>query len=210
MRIVDSLLFAPKSYCKKSAGSGRLSLFRLLAFVSLIAFIAGTASSQSAGVTVHSGSRTITVGPGEPGAGSRKITGEDFVRQLLGAHNDVRGNLGLPPLQWSKELAAYSEKWAKKLLADNSIAHNSKSPYGENILVTGLGSTPASVVSEWASESGYYTYSTNSCDGDCGHYTQLVWRATLRVGCAMAHNKQREIWVCSYDPAGNFLGERPY
>jgi pathogenesis-related protein 1 len=138
------------------------------------------------------------------------MTGDDFAREMLEAHNNVRSAIGLRPLRWSVELAAYSQKWAKTLVADNSTTHNGKSPYGENIIATGLGSTPSSVVAEWASESRYYTYSTNSCNGDCGHYTQLVWRDTSRVGCGVARNKQREVWVCSYDPAGNYLGEWPY
>ncbi len=190
--------------------SDHRSLLRALAFIGFITFFAGTACSQPAGVTVHSGSRTITVNSGKPAAGSNAMTSEDFARQMLDAHNDVRGGVGLPPLQWSPELAAYAKKWANTLIAKSSTAHNSKSPYGENIIATGLGSTPASVVAEWASESRNYTYSTNSCKGDCGHYTQLVWRMTRKVGCAVAQNRQREVWVCSYDPAGNFLGEWPY
>jgi pathogenesis-related protein 1 len=129
---------------------------------------------------------------------------------MLRAHNKVRTESGLPPLQWSGTLAALSQKWANSLIANNRTAHNAKSPYGENILATGLGSTPSSVVAEWASESQDYTYRSNTCNGDCGHYTQLVWRSTRRVGCAMARNAHREIWVCSYDPPGNFRGEWPY
>lgn len=183
---------------------------RILASAGIIALLAGTAFSQSTAVTVNSGSRTITVSPGKPGPGPLPMTGDDLAREMLGAHNSVRSKVGVPPLQWSPDLAAYSQKWADALIAGNSISHNGRSPYGENIIATGLGSTPALVVAEWASESRYYTYDTNSCSGDCGHYTQLVWRDTRKVGCAAARNKQREIWVCSYDPAGNFLGELPY
>jgi len=165
---------------------------------------------KSADLTVRSGSRTITIRPGGSDFGTRTMTPDDFALEMLNAHNDVRSKVELPPLQWSSELAAYSRKWANSLIANNRTAHNSESPFGENILATGLGSTPASVVTEWASESQNYTYITNTCKGDCGHYTQLVWRSTRNVGCAMAHNKQREVWVCSYDPAGNFRGEWPY
>ena len=44
----------------------------------------------------------------------------------------------------------------------------------------------------------------------CGHYTQVVWRKSLRVGCGMATCGATEVWVCNYDPAGNWDGERPY
>ncbi len=168
----------------------------------------GDDKKQSEELTIHSGSRTITLQSGE--SWSRTMTAGDFSRGMLTAHNNIRAEMKLPLLQWSSELAAYSQKWANALIAKGTAVHNSKSPYGENILVTGLGSTPSSVVTEWASESQNYTYRSNACDGDCGHYTQLVWRSTREVGCGMAHNGQREIWVCSYDPRGNFRGERPY
>ncbi len=161
-------------------------------------------------LTMRSGSKTVTIRSGESASGTRHLSKSGFAPEMLHAHNDVRAEAGLPPLQWSDELAAYSQKWANSLIAKTRTVHNAKSPYGENILVTGLGSTPSSVVTEWASESQDYMYDTNSCKGDCGHYTQLVWRGTRKVGCAMARNGQREIWVCSYDPPGNFVGEWPY
>jgi len=44
----------------------------------------------------------------------------------------------------------------------------------------------------------------------CGHYTQIVWRDTKQVGCGVARDNRREIWVCNYDPPGNWVGHRPY
>jgi hypothetical protein len=44
----------------------------------------------------------------------------------------------------------------------------------------------------------------------CGHYTQIVWRNTKSVGCAVARGKGVEVWVCNYDPPGNYAGQRPY
>jgi uncharacterized protein YkwD len=190
--------------------SKRRSLFRNRVCIGLIAFITAIVLVQSEELTVRSGSKTITIRSGKSDIDSRTMTVDDFIQKMLDAHNDIRCRVGIPPLQWSEELAAYSQKWANSLIANNRTAHNSNSPYGENIIATGLGSTPSSVVTEWASESRNYTYITNSCNGDCGHYTQLIWRSTRKVGCAMAHNNLREVWVCSYDPAGNFRGEWPY
>jgi pathogenesis-related protein 1 len=136
----------------------------------------------------------------------RAIAGE-----MLNVHNTIRSKVNLPPLQWSGELAAYSQKWADTLIARNITDHNPKSPYGENIFVTGPGSTPLKVVQEWASESLDYSYRTNVCAGDdCGHYTQIVWRSSQKVGCGVARNPRREAWVCSYDPPGNYRNEWPY
>ncbi len=134
-----------------------------------------------------------------------------LANEMLTAHNAVRAKLKLPALQWSDELASLSQKWADSLLAQKRFAHNPDSPYGENLfMITGAAATPHMVVRQWASESHDYDYGSNSCSATCGHYTQIVWRHTQRVGCAAARGAGREIWVCSYDPPGNIVGERPY
>ena len=178
--------------------------------IGCIVFIIAIVGVRSEELTVRSGSRTVTIRPGQSNVSSHITTTDDFIRGMLAAHNDLRRELGILPLQWSEELAAYSRKWANSLMASNKTAHNPNSPYGENIFATGPGATPSSVVAEWASESRNYNYTSNSCNGDCGHYKQLVWRSTRKVGCAMAHNNQREVWICSYDPPGNLRGGWPY
>jgi pathogenesis-related protein 1 len=141
---------------------------------------------------------------------SRAQSPSTIAREMLTIHNAIRAGVQLPPLRWSSELAAFSQKWADSLLAKSRPAHNPDSPYGENIFVAGAGCSPSMVVKEWASEARDYSYRTNSCISDCGHYTQIVWRQTRRVGCAVAHGVNREIWVCSYDPPGNYRDEWPY
>jgi pathogenesis-related protein 1 len=68
-------------------------------------------------------------------------------------------------------------------------------------------------VSAWASEAAYYSYDTNTCTGVCGHYTQIVWRSTARVGCAKQDCPSlafRSTIVCNYAPGGNYVGQKPY
>jgi hypothetical protein len=41
--------------------------------------------------------------------------------------------------------------------------------------------------------------------------TQVVWRESVRLGCGTAScNDGGVIWVCNYDPPGNYLGNMPY
>jgi len=54
-------------------------------------------------------------------------------------------------------------------------------------------------------------FPNNSRSGDIeavGHYTQLVWRATTKVGCALGHGRQFDFLVCRYANPGNVMGDR--
>jgi pathogenesis-related protein 1 len=132
-------------------------------------------------------------------------------RELLAAHNAVRARAGLPALVWSNALAQAARRWADALIARDQFSHSPNSPYGENLFeVRGAVSTPREVVQAWASEEKDYDYRSNRCRDTCGHYTQIVWRNTKSLGCAVSRNSRREVWVCNYDPPGNYAGQRPY
>ncbi len=135
----------------------------------------------------------------------------DLAREMLAAHNAVRARLQLPPLRWSNDIAAYAQQWANYLEAHHEFQHRKQSTYGENLfMISGATTTPALVVKDWASEAKDYDYRSNSCRGVCGHYTQIIWRDTAEVGCAVSSASKRETWVCNYGPPGNIVGERPY
>lgn len=132
---------------------------------------------------------------------------------IVAAHNSVRSKVGVPPLFWSDELAQTAQNWANTLIANGAFAHRQGGQYGENLFeIAGFNasSTPNNVVGAWAAESAHYSYEANSCSGVCGHYTQVVWRDTKAVGCGVARDERREVWVCNYAPFGNIVGEKPY
>jgi uncharacterized protein YkwD len=119
----------------------------------------------------------------------------------------------IPPLTWSGTVAATAQAWA-----NNCMFKHSGGQYGENIFATSGMAKPSDVVGSWVSEQAKYDYANNSCSAVCGHYTQVVWAKSLRLGCAVADCTQNspfgggnwQFWVCNYDPPGNFVGERPY
>lgn len=64
----------------------------------------------------------------------------------------------------------------------------------------------------WAAEEQHYDAEANTCaEGQlCGHYTQVVWANSGNLGCAMATCGSGRVWVCNYDPPGNWAGQRPF
>jgi len=145
----------------------------------------------------------------------------------ISSHNRIRSKHGLPPLKWSNQLASISQKWANQLGDGKSCKiyhHSGKIPFGENIYRSGAivwsdgvrkinPVTIKNVVKAWTDEEKWYDYKNNRCQPgkQCGHYTQAVWKGTKEVGCAMKVCADKsQTWVCSYFPAGNIVGARPY
>lgn len=135
--------------------------------------------------------------------------------EFLAAHNRARSKVDVAPLQWSSELEATARRYGEKQRDEHQCAMvHSRGPYGEN-LFWGYGKryTPTDAVRSWEDERKDYHYESNSCTPGkvCGHYTQLVWADTKRVGCAViACHDGATFIICNYDPPGNFVGERPY
>jgi pathogenesis-related protein 1 len=130
---------------------------------------------------------------------------------FLAAHNAVRAGVGVPALKWSERLADQARGWANRLLVEKRLAHRSDSAYGQNLFeITGAAASPIQVVNAWDSEAADYDYAANKCRRVCGHYTQIVWASTKEVGCGVARDSRREVWVCDYAPPGNYSGKRPY
>ncbi|KAJ0031505.1 hypothetical protein Pint_14206 [Pistacia integerrima] len=118
------------------------------------------------------------------------------------------------PLQWDYKLENYAKWYANQRRYDCALQH-SNGQYGENIFWgSGKDWTPAQAVAAWLSEKSSYDYWSNSCLGgsECGHYTQIIWSRTRRIGCArvVCEDNQGVFITCNYDPPGNFIGERPY
>ncbi len=133
-------------------------------------------------------------------------------QRFLDAHNRVRVPMTLPPLTWDPALAASAQDWADTLSTIGCrMRHKPNNPHGENIFFnSGYDAVPDEVVAAWASEKENYDYRTNKCTGMCGHYTQVVWANSRRLGCGVASCGPAQVWVCHYDPPGNVVGYRPF
>ncbi len=141
------------------------------------------------------------------------------VRQLIRLHNQIRADVGVGPVAWSKKLALYAQKWADHLASTHcQLTHRPhsgrwKQEHGENLFMGTAGYYGvADAVKAWASEKEYYYGQALDPSNwhDSGHYTQMVWRNTKRIGCAKSECNGYTIVVCNYDPPGNVLGQKPY
>lgn len=133
------------------------------------------------------------------------------------AHNRYRSKVPVANLVWDAKIARYARQWANYLKRKGcAMQHRPRSgrykqKYGENLAwASGQKLDAYKVVKMWHDEKKDYNYQNNSCRAVCGHYTQVIWKASRHVGCAMASCGRKEIWVCNYDPPGNWVGQKPY
>ncbi|KAL3643206.1 Cuticle-degrading protease [Castilleja foliolosa] len=136
------------------------------------------------------------------------------MQQFMGIQNAARAALRLRPLVWDPRIARYAAWYAHQRQFDCALEH-SNGPYGENIFWgSGNGWKAAQAAAAWVSERRGYSYRSNVCASgqECGHYTQIVWRGTAKIGCArvVCYGGKGVFMTCNYDPPGNYIGERPY
>ena len=141
-----------------------------------------------------------------------------FISMMLQHHNTYRTALQLPDLQWSDALAADALTWAKHLAQIDRGEHDQDvvGKEGENLWWGTANSFSYGVmVDAWGNEKKMFRYGAFP---DCrsnrtavvGHYTQIVWRNTQSVGCALVGNGRMDYLVCRYSSPGNVYGQNPY
>lgn len=127
----------------------------------------------------------------------------DFQTEILNEHNAKRALHGVSDLTWDSTLEAYAQNYADDYDCSGTLTH-SGGQYGENLAI---GYTTTGAVDAWYSEGDDYTYGSGCSVYD--HFTQVVWKSTTKVGCG--YKKCGSYWgtyiICSYDPAGNYVGE---
>ena len=138
--------------------------------------------------------------------------------ELLARHNVERRLAGVQPLAWDPALVAGAQVYANELARLNLLRHSPRGArrgIGENLWMgTRDYFRPSVMVGAWASERSMFrpaqfpAVSTTGNWADVGHYTQLIWRGTQRVGCAIGKSARSDVLVCRYWPAGNVDGQR--
>jgi hypothetical protein len=156
-----------------------------------------------------------------PAAGAAANVASQFPARILAAHNAVRAQAGVQPLAWDPALGNAAAAYAAQLALTNRFQHSDRQArpgIGENLWMGTRGYySYETMVAGWASERSDFVpgiFPAVSRSGDwekVGHYTQMVWPTTTRVGCAVASNSTTDYLVCRYSPKGNVDGRSvPY
>lgn len=152
--------------------------------------------------------------PGDGGA-------QDLSRleaRLLALHNRERRAVGAGPLAWDSALAAAAAAYGPALERLGKLAHSppaARLGQGENLWMGTRGAyTLEEMAGGWAEEKSLFrpgifpTVSTSRNWSDVGHYTQMIWKGTTRIGCAVHKSRKWDFLICRYSPPGNVVGQR--
>ena len=149
----------------------------------------------------------------------RIFTKEDVINSLK-VHNQERVQLGLKKLEWSNDLQKEAEIYAKYLADNDVFKHSSQKNQGENLYYeynsASITKIPLELSSiSWLDEKKDYKYSKigdgKNTFNKIGHYTQMIWKNTTKVGLGAYVNKEGKVYVVArYYPAGNMIGKYPY
>lgn len=167
-------------------------------------------------VALAAAAATIGIGDGIGDDGDHALLRSEMVQ----AHNDARAQHGLDPLAWSQALARDAAVYAQELAASGRFEHSrhdTRSRQGENLWRGTRNAYRYDEMAEgWTEEERHFVrgaaiphVSRTGNVGDVGHYTQIIWRGTQQVGCAVAASRHHDYLVCRYWPAGNILGRDP-
>ncbi len=139
-----------------------------------------------------------------------------FEAAVLARHNEYRARHGVPLLTWNSTLADYGYSYINEIestdhsACSGTLVHSPRTGlnFGENLAYGTITDTQA--VDLWYDENVYYNYQDPSqSSGDFeqyGHFTQLIWRASTQLGCAIKRCNGNIIYViCEYHPQGNIF-----
>lgn len=133
--------------------------------------------------------------------------------QSLAAHNQLRQSHGAPALVIDDKLNAMAQRWAEQLARKDIVEHSPDSNVGENIYAAWGNGNPFDVhgktaVQAWYDEIKYYKFAKPGFSMETGHFTQVVWKNTVSLGCGKARSTTGKVYVvCNYEPQGNFLNQ---
>ncbi|EPY72881.1 peptidase inhibitor 16 precursor [Camelus ferus] len=147
---------------------------------------------------------------------------EEEKHMMVELHNLYRAQVSPPAanmlqMRWDEELAAFAKAYAQQCVWGHNKERGRR---GENLFAITDGLDVPLAMEEWHHEHEHYNLSAATCAAGqmCGHYTQVVWARTERIGCGSHFCEKLQgvdetnihLLVCNYEPPGNVKGQRPY
>ncbi|CAD0056673.1 unnamed protein product, partial [Aureobasidium pullulans] len=147
-----------------------------------------------------------------------------YQQRVVDHHNVHRANHSAPALTWDTDLANTAAKIAATCVYAHSMDVNGGG-YGQNIAAGVEANNVSAVITElfYNGEVGYFNNLYGQANPDMtnfekwGHFSQLVWKGTTKVGCATQYCSgglanvgqyvSPHFTVCNYGSPGNYAGE---
>lgn len=131
---------------------------------------------------------------------------------ILDKHNFYRTNVNPPAsnmekLYWNNYLQYKAQTHANKCYG---LYHNSP---GQNIFLSTNKTGWNNVIKAWHNEYKDFKYNNKKyVFKKIGHYTQMVWAETNRIGCGYKRCRDYYLYICNYYPYGNYVNKisKPY
>lgn len=141
---------------------------------------------------------------------------EGQTNNCLDLINSYRAKHHAGALEYDQDVEQYAIGRARTLGDKDQMAHlpQGQNPYGENLYeMWTTDENPSDLcqqaVDSWYNEVKMYDFNNQGFSGDTGHFTQLVWKGSSKLGCASSQASETGNWyvVCNFEKAGNMMGD---
>ena len=116
---------------------------------------------------------------------------ETFQKELVARHNEYRKKHAASSLTILKDLTILCQKTVDNCKKIGRLHHrdfnlDDGTLVGQNLYFTNSTPTGNEVADNWYSDIEYYDYNGDKIEEKTSHFTQMVWKNTKQIGCAVA------------------------
>ncbi|EPS39895.1 hypothetical protein H072_6286 [Dactylellina haptotyla CBS 200.50] len=139
------------------------------------------------------------------GSAGSFLSESEYKDKLLAVHNKVREAHGVPALKWSSDLVSYGQRNTPTCQFGHTPSLG-RDRVGENILMGGGAIDQMAMQMWYTNELKQYNFGRQGFSMATGHMTQMVWKSTTEVGCAVKKCGSSSYVKCNYRTPGNMQG----
>ncbi|VDI78125.1 cysteine-rich secretory protein [Mytilus galloprovincialis] len=145
----------------------------------------------------------------------------DEKTEIVNKHNALRSltqATNMMKMSWDDETAYIAQKWAENCVTSHESPGLKRTipgrfGLGQNLFWGSGKYTWSDAIQSWYDEISDFTFNGQNVFSKIGHYTQIVWADSIKLGCgyAQCNSARTHFYVCNYGPAGN-IGDtsKPY